>query len=207
MGLTNIRFASDLLRMAGSQRALPAVFPEFNKGVLLNGHFFEQEELDAYAAWLRHPLKDIWLRRDDQATALIPGPADQPIDKPSVVTSSGVQENHTPAYRRSDEPMDTTLKPARAFVLVVRGRSAALCGKVRVLYTLNAAAAAMFEEAVNGYSTVFSAAVLRTDVGRMGEEGGAEFRKVDTVAQLYEAASGEGNGKVIAVLCGGDRFD
>lgn len=201
MGSTNIRFARDLLRHAGGEQFMPAIMPELNRFVHLQGHFFEQEELDTYAKLLSDLRKDTWLHKDKQGN-LVTGRADDPIDRPSVLTSSGLKENHRPAVRRIDEP-DTTPKQALAFVLVIQGKSAALCGKVRLFYTLDAAAAAMFAEAANGYSTVFSAAILRADAKRFMVEAPG-YRKVDTISALAE--SGGEKGKAIAMLCGGERF-
>lgn len=143
MGFTNVHHAFELLRNAGGEQCTPAILPDFQKFVTMIGQYFEQEELDAFSEALRHPTKDVWLHRNDSKHVLFPGLADAPIDRPSVRTSSGLKKGHRPAVRRNNEPEDTTPEPALAFVLVIRGKSAALCSKVRILYTLNLAAAAM----------------------------------------------------------------
>lgn len=61
----------------------------------------------------------------------------------------------------------------------------------------------MFEEAVNGYSTDFSAAMLKADVGKLRLGRAREFRKVDTITQLRASVDDE---SVIAFLCGGERY-
>lgn len=201
MGFTNIHHATQLLNHAGGEQFFPAIMPDHQRFINLNGHNFTQEELDAFTDILHHPRKDVWLRRkNDIDKFLVAGRADDPIDRPSVRTSTGLKKDHRPAVRRIDEPEDTSPKPALAFVLIIRGRSAALCSKVRLSYSLKAAAAVMFEEAVNGYSTVFSAALLKTDVRRL-DQPDAQFKKVDTIAQLYEAVEGRDR-DAIALLCG-----
>lgn len=146
MGFTNVHHAEELLRNAGRTQCTPAIVPNFQRFVTIIGHYFEQEELDAFAEVLRHPKKDVWLHWNNAKYTFQPGLADSPIDRPSVRTSSRFEdkEEHRATVRQTNEPEDTSPKPALAYVLVVRGKSAALCSKVRILYTLDAAAAAMY---------------------------------------------------------------
>jgi hypothetical protein len=72
-----------------------------------------------------------------------------------------------------------------------------MCGKLRVLYSWEAMASAMFEEIFNEYSIGFSAAMARDTSKLMG----VTYSKAKTVEDLYKPKDEDAEEFEIMLLC------
>lgn len=141
-----------------------------------------QEEIDSYTWCLKDPNIGSWVCRGTSNTSSAI-PADDSLNVPQVRTGPGLSQNLTP----SDQTR---------YILVIQGRSGASKAKVLEEMSLPMAASAIMHEALNGYSTAFSAAY-----------DGPSLRDLP-VGAVFERASGltapkmnEANQMVISVVC------
>lgn len=179
MGLTNIHHAGQVLQHAGSNNAVQAAIGYLNKGVLLIGREFVQEEVDTFETFLHFPYRDRWINYNGHdAPTVTAADANCPI--PSLYTSPGLREAGEISPLMEEATSDL------AFVIVVRGRSAALYSKVRIFYSRSALAAGILEEAVQGHSVAFSAVMLKQDITRLSDD--LRFRKVKKLSDLRSDA-------------------
>ena len=166
-----------------------AVIPAFNKGVLLIGREFVQEEIDNFSGLLYSGLRDRWIQDDGRAITQAVT-SDNIVSYPSLYTSPGLREDRRWSGLQ-EKPRDKDGRPIElAYIIVVRGRSAGLFSKVRVFYSTFAVAAGILEEALQGFSVVFSAAILKRDVSRLTHRD-LPFRKAHGVNTLIQAADEE----------------
>jgi hypothetical protein len=186
MGLTNIHHATQVLQYAGRGMVIQAILANHNKLVLLNGRSFHQAEVEAFVPYLQDKRKDIWLGFDKR-NVLQQVSAPGPLEAPMLHTSRGVD---VPSGRDA---------PNMAFLMLVRGREAAAATKVRVLYDETAVACAAVEEASQGYTVVFTAALLRSKLPLLGQAD-VSFKKVDKLSALTAPGAME-EGKMVPLLC------
>lgn len=190
MGLTNIHHAQQVLERAGSDMALQASIAYFNKAVLLVGRGFVQEEVDAFATCLHSPLRDRWVQDNGHGVpeAVM---ADGNIPIPTLYTSPGLDELR---FRPQDTIPDIEAQQAQlnklAYIIVVRGRSAALYYKVRTFYSRFAVAAGILEEALQGNCVAFSAALFKDDIPRLTNQD-TSLIKVAKLPALLNATEEE----------------
>jgi hypothetical protein len=145
MVLQHVGQASELLDHAGKERSENVILAEY-KTVLLNGHNFEQVELDQFAGLLRQ-APDLWCHFNNDSRS-----APTALPHPSIRLARSLA--------LPPPPKTTTPQPPLAFVIIVQGLEGAHINKVRISYSREKAAAACMEEALNGFSVVFSGAVL-----------------------------------------------
>lgn len=184
MGQSNIHYPTQILSRAAQNGVFSdqALIQPFNKPVLVVSGAFSQEEIDSYTWCLKDPNIGSWVRRGTSNTSSAI-PADDSLNVPQVRTGPGLSQNLTP----SDQTR---------YILVIQGRSGA--GKAKVLkeMSLPMAASAIMHEALNGYSTAFSAAY-----------DGPSLRDLP-VGAVFERASGltapkmnGANRMVISLVC------
>ena len=199
MGVTNIHHATQVLQRAGEEMTDPALLASFNKAVLLVGRGFEQEEIDNFAAVLHTWHRDKWVVTNGSGVPKVVM-SDKGVAIPALYTSPGLEEYRS-ANHGYDEPKDANGKTIQlAYVIVVRGASAALFSKVRVFYSRFAVAAGIIEEALQGLCVVFSAAMLKGDVEKLGHLK-VRFAKVESLREMIKSADEERVTNVIRLCC------
>jgi hypothetical protein len=131
MGVTNIHHAMQVLQRAGMEIADQALLASFDKGVLLVGRGFEQEEIDTFAEILHTSHRDKWVATNGSDVPKVVV-SDKQVGIPTLYTSPGLREDRS-VNSRYDKPKDANGETIElAYVIVVRGASAALFNKVRV---------------------------------------------------------------------------
>ena len=192
MGVTNIHHASQVLDRAGHEIADQAVIAHFSKGVLLVGRSFTQDELESFAEAIHTPHHNKWVEYSG-TDAPRPVATDKPVLIPTLYTSPGLRSRRGTPQSANGELVEV------AFVIVVQGGSGALFSKTRIFYSPFVVAAGIMEEALRGMCVVFSAALLRRDVKKLGRSG-FPLVKV-TMEKLVVAANEEGPGGEILLCC------
>lgn len=184
MGQSNIHYPAQILLRAAQNGVFSdqALVQPFNKPVLVVSGAFSQEEIDSHTWCLKDPNIGSWVRRGTSNTSSAIS-ADDSLHVPQVRTGPGLSQNLTP----SDQTR---------YILVIQGRSGASKAKVLEETSLPMAASAIMHEALNGYSTVFSAAY-----------DGPSLRDLP-VGAVFERASGltaprmnEANQMFISLVC------
>jgi hypothetical protein len=147
MSPTNVHSHHVLLSRAGNNGTFSdqATIQPFNKPVLIVSGSFSQDDVNLYSWCLKSPHIGSWLRGDSiSSSAASVTSADDRLEFPQVRIGPGLLQNPL----ASDQTR---------YILVIQGRSGANRVKVMVTNTVEQAAAVMLHEALNGYSTVFSA--------------------------------------------------
>jgi hypothetical protein len=211
MGRNNVRSGDGLLSRAGNSIEIPSVIPEFNDmPIVIIGYNFDQDDLDRHVSLIRYGHNGAWaqllwsvprtLGEPPEQPKIAYGPADQRSTIPKVHVSQGMKD---PQWSRRYLPQDTeqaNLKlPDLAYILVVQGCSGMFRSKLVLNTNLQIAGAEMFYEAVNGFSVVFTGAVLKTNLENRGDLD-YSFKKADSLDELVAMDKDESQ-KVIGVLC------
>lgn len=128
-------------------------------------------------------------------TALRHVTADESIAIPKMHISPGLGDGRSQSYVKREE-LQKELSP-RAFFAVIQGRSGAAKSKLILRWTRDDIAREIFYEAANGYATVFSGAVLKTQVNVLCTA--EHLQKVESVQEMDQLEA-EGKG-VVGVMC------
>ena len=188
-----------ILQRAGVEMADQALLAPSGRVVLLVGRGFEQEEIDNLAAVLHTWHRDKWVETNGTGAPKVVM-SEKGVAIPTLYTSPGLGEDRS-VNRGYDKPKDANGETVKlAYIIVVRGASAALFSKVRVFYSRFAVAAGIIEEALQGLSVVFSAAMLKGDVERLGRLN-VRFAKVESLRELIKSADEERVTNVIRLCC------
>jgi hypothetical protein len=171
MGLTNIRYGSDMLRHSNSDYF--ACIPDLgNKMLQFDGTNCTQEELDRHIDLFRLGKDGMWLKPDDNPNRN-PG-ADIKFEAVQIRISDvavGVPRIRVPRALRgatqSRSPSDKTQQPELAYLLVIQGSSGALLSKPQIKWGLRAVGSELLSAAANGLDVVFAGAILRTNVTKL----------------------------------------
>ena len=169
----------------------------FGKFVLLNGREFTQEEVKSLRPVLQASSHDIWFEYSGMKG---PKPAtnDKSLPISCAYTSPGLASGITGRFGELKSASGVPIEIA--YVIVVRGASGALFSKVRVFYSLFAVAAGIMEEVLQGWSVVFSAAMLKRDVQKLGGNG-VEFQKVGKLSELIKSVDEERAWTSVILCC------
>ncbi|KAL8672161.1 MAG: hypothetical protein Q9168_003360 [Polycauliona sp. 1 TL-2023] len=188
MSPTNIRKAWPMLDRAGTSFDDQATIEPFGLPVYtVFVEEFPQETLDKYAKLLNHGIEGQWL-----SDALDPTKAFGAVDPslPSKVPKlciSGVLKNRDAQSRYIMSNPPPGMKEPLDFLLVVQGKNASERSKIVVEHKLEDAATSMLHEAINGYSVVFTGAILRSDSNKLFSQTGLfELKKVPDIAALND---------------------
>jgi hypothetical protein len=199
MGMTNIHHERQILSRSGTEMTDQAQIMPFGKAVLLIGREFTQEEIKALTEVLHTPRLDVWYEYNSMKDPK-PVTNDKGLPVPSVYTSPGLMQERG-ITGRFDEPKSASGVPIEfAYVIVVRGASGAMFSKVRVFYSLFAVAAGIMEDVLQGWSVVFSAAMLKGDVQKLGHVG-VEFEKVGKLSELVNSMDEERAWTSVLLCC------
>jgi hypothetical protein len=176
MGRTNIHNATSLLSRVGREFEEIAYLAYAEKLVYIISTGLNQSDLDFYTDHIRTNLTCCWFEKDQGClTKFRASRADDRLPVPKIVVSRGLREPGSELPRRvsrnDNEPQDTMLRtPELSYVLLSQGSSGAMRAKITIEQTLERAAAHVMHEALNGYSVVFSAAILRVNLPRLSDD-------------------------------------
>ena len=171
------------------------------KSVFLTTNDFSQQELDDFTSLLNSGIQDKWVSN-----------VNNPSTKFKVVepaTSSSIPWiGISPGLLQTRPDILSPSAPALAYIFLVQGKNASERTKAVAKVTRDAAAAAMFHELLNGYSIVFSGAILTCHVARifppMPMNVKLKFFKVKDIVGLQNVAlerDNKGQGTSIGVWC------
>jgi hypothetical protein len=209
MGLNNVRSGHGLLTRAGNCIEIPSVIPEFgNLPIIIAGYNFDQDDLDRHIPLLRYEHSDAWIDllesglrtagERGSARTMTFGPADESWKVPKIHVSQGLRPSQPrPFLRDGDE--EKSGAPVLAYIMVFQGRSGAFRSKLVLRTTLDQAGAEMFHMAANGFSLVFSGAMLKKNLEER-KDINSNFKRVDNLDELQVVDSDQLE-KVIGVLC------
>lgn len=209
MGLNNVRKGYDIISRAGTGVDIPSVIPEFgNLALHIVGYNFDQDDLDQHVQLLKFGHNDAWMflldsaPKDPEKTQFAKTPtfgaADEPWKVPKIHVSQGLCAWQPRSVPR-DGKQETPDPPKLAYIMIFQGLSGGIRSKLTVRSNLDLAGVEMFHMAANGFSVVFSGAILRENLEKR-KKSGASFKKVNTMEELQVLES-DSLGGVIGVLC------
>ncbi|PVH71390.1 hypothetical protein DL98DRAFT_596984 [Cadophora sp. DSE1049] len=211
MGRNNVRGGEGLLLRAGNSMEIPSVIPEFNDmPIVIIGYNFAQDDLDQHVSLIRYGHNGAWaqllssvpktLGESPEQPKIAYGPADQRYTIPKIHISQGMNDfQRSRRYLPQETEQDNLKQPDLAYILVVQGSSGMFRSKLVLRTNLQMAGAEMFHEAVNGFSVVFTGAVLKTNLKKRGDLD-YSFKKAGSLDELVAFDADESQ-KVIGVLC------
>ena len=190
MSPTNIRHGSELVSRAGQSWDDLATIMPFGRKVYIDClNNFPQEVINTYTKLLDKGIQGQWLSSGKDVTRTInvvePSP---PLEIPRVCMSHALsQEPRYPQpikHESAPQPWEQL-----GYLLIVQGRNACERSKVVVEQRKNDAGKAMLHEAMNGFSVVFTGAMLRSDICALFDERRTwhpSFKKVPDIPSLVE---------------------
>lgn len=205
-GRTNLRHGAELVgRPAsfGHSMDIPCLITDLERLAIWILGDSPQEILDMHSKILRCGIYGSWVSAITE-TGTVPVPpqkalrhvsADEAIAIPKMHISPGLTDGRLQNYiKREDSQKE--LFP-RTFFAVIQGRSGAAKSKLILRWTQDDLAREIFYEAANGYATVFSGAVLKSQVDVLSTA--ERFQKVQSVQEM-DRLEAEGKG-VVGVMC------
>jgi len=211
MGRNNVRSGRDLLSRAGNGMEIPSVVPEFSDlPIVIIGHNFSQDDLDRHANVIRFGHSDGWMQFLSSNPRSLREPLERPkftdvttnqrLAIPKIHVSQGLKGfRHLGFYPSDGQSRESDEKPDLVYILVVQGCSGAFRSKLVLRTKLETAGAEMFYEAVNGFSVVFTGAILKKNLEKRADQE-YYFKKVATLGRL-QAMDADESQKVIGVMC------
>ncbi|KAN0098220.1 hypothetical protein V8E51_013883 [Hyaloscypha variabilis] len=203
MGLNNVRSGYNLLTRAGGGIEIPSVIPEFgNLPLTIVSYNFGQDDLNQHISLLRNGKSDIWMHLSISpkgtgetgcARNISFGAADQPWKIPNIHVSRGLRKPHSSYNGGQPET------PELVYVLVFQGQSGGLRSKLVLRSSLDLVGAEMFLMAANGFSVVFSGALLKKNLEKRGDVD-YSFKSVNSLEEL-QAVDSDHLKKAIGILC------
>ncbi|KAF7186197.1 hypothetical protein HII31_12439 [Pseudocercospora fuligena] len=170
MGITNIHYASQLTDRANRSSDVQALIQPLQKPVFIVSGSMSQNDVDKYGWCLQTSHVGCWITQDEESQKCKIVEADAPMSIPQIRVSSGLAPSKEGTQRD--------------YLLVIEGVSGASKAKVVIEDSIEKAATAMLHAALNGFSTVFSAAIRQRKrrtifAASIGPLNG-RFRKVDS---------------------------
>ncbi|KAI4280405.1 MAG: hypothetical protein L6R38_004500 [Xanthoria sp. 2 TBL-2021] len=193
MSPTNIRKASSLLDRAGTSFDDQASIQPFGQPIYtVYVHDFPQETVDQYTKVFNYGIEGQWLSNANDPTEVfrVVDPS-APYNVPKVCISS-VMKKPPPSFRNPTSDPSPQPKEPLDFLLVIQGKNANERSKIVVEHTLEDAATSMLHEAINGFSVVFTGALLRSDSTKLflqSKQRNYSFKKVPDIAALNDFES------------------
>jgi hypothetical protein len=179
MGRTNIHRAESLASRAGSSFEEIALIPHADKLVYIVTDGLDQEHLDRFSGVLRGCKAGSWIQeREGSHPSFNYSQGDRSLAVPRINISNGMQrlgkerslnpgisQVHTQSSL-DNGPRETEL----LYILIVQGQTGDTMCKLVIETSLERACSAIMYEALNGYSTVFTATMLRANLENMRDE-------------------------------------
>lgn len=185
MGVTNLRFGRDFLQRAGWAGGFEdlALIPNCSKNVLIVAKSFEQEEIEQYKDLIYSLRNNIWLQQDARDKLICSAEPGLGLQIPKCVVSPCLTNTNS----ARDKPSATST--SLAYLVVIQGREGSLRSKLLILSSVQDVGAEMFYHAANGWSAVFSGAILQSDLKRLGglsvlKQSSIRLEKVSRVDEL-----------------------
>lgn len=179
MGRANIHRAEALAGRAGSSFEEIALIPHANKLVYIVSSELSLVQLDQISEILRKCKAGSWIQQqNDSDRGYSYCQSDLGVDVPRINISNGMHRlvNNRSLYPAVSHEQDESLLnkgfPATdlQYVIVVQGQTGNIKCKLVVGSTLGAACSAMLYDALNGYSTVFTAAILKANLENIRDD-------------------------------------
>ncbi|KAJ4329658.1 hypothetical protein N0V87_010677 [Didymella glomerata] len=179
MGRTNIHHAESLASRAGSSFEEIALIPHADKLIYIITDRLDQEQLDRFSGVIRECKTGSWIQKTEgshQGFSYIQG--DRSMAIPKINISSGMQRlgkerslyTGIPQVHDRSSVDDGLQETELLYVLIVQGQTGDTTCKLVIETSLGKACSAMMYEALNGYSTVFTAAILRGSLEKLRDE-------------------------------------
>ena len=197
-GMTNIHHANQVLDYSGREVTIQAQIMPLGKAVFLINRGFTQDEVNTLAEVLRAPHSDVW--QEFTSINIKPVSNDKGVPIPAIYISPAMEQESGSSGRLDSAKSGSGVSIELAWVIVVRGASGAMFSKVRVFYSRFAVAAGIMEDVLQGWSVVFSAAMLKRDVRRLGNVG-VEFEKVGRFSELVKSVDVERDSNSVLLYC------
>ncbi len=207
MSPTKIRKAAELLGRAGSTFDDQVTIEPFGRSVYtVYVAQFPQEHVDRYTELINHGNEGQWLSwANDLTRAFKVVEPSLPFGIPKVCISWVLKGHARWTY---NEKIDTSQQPKEPLdsLLIVQGKNERERSKVVVARSLEDAATSILHEAINGYSVVFTGALLRSDLNKLFSDAKScifSLKKLPDVAAL-NAFSGSKEAQTfqqIGIIC------
>jgi hypothetical protein len=187
MGRTNIHGARALFNRSGEAFNDIAWIAHADKLVFIISTPLTQVDIDRHADLLRANILGSWVRKCKGSSVEFDySEPDLELRVPKVIVSSGMQAPwretaRYPPIPKFDEQPHEDVGPKEeelVYILITQGRSGDVLGKIVIEPNLERAAASVMHEALNGYSTVLMAAMLKANVGKLKDDSYL-FKAVD----------------------------
>jgi len=197
MGRTNIHRASSLFNRSEYFHECIAYIEHAQKLVYIIKTALTQTDVDRHAVLFRANMFGSWIRKDTSAPIAYSNP-DLAVQVPKIVLSSSMwdlrsrysyveiqmAEDNAQEEAKTETREEATLKEDDlVYILIIQGRSGDMLSKIVIEPTFDRAAAHALHEALNGYSTVFTAVILRVNVGKLNDDS-YSFRAVQDLQAL-----------------------
>ena len=201
MSYPQILFSKQLVNDVVAPSEYITMIQPIAKSVFLATNEFSQRDLDDFAPLFNSGIQDKWISNvhNVNSKSKVVEPA-IPTDIPMIGVSPGLLQTRPDILSKD--------APSLAYIFLVQGKNAAERSKAVAKVTRDAAAAAMFHELINGYSIVFSGAILTCNVAKIFPPTPMnvklKFCKVQDIAGLHNFAikkDNRGQGNSIGVRC------
>ncbi|KAK0511167.1 hypothetical protein JMJ35_006719 [Cladonia borealis] len=201
MSYPQIMFSKQLVNDVVAPSEYITMIQPIAKSVFLVTNDFSQQDLDDFAPLFNSGIQDKWVSNVYNPTGKfkVVEPA-TPLEVPMIGVSPGLLQTRPDILSKD--------APSLAYIFLVQGKNAGERTKAVAKVTRHAAAAAMFHELINGYSIVFSGAILTCNVAKIFPPTPMniklKFFKVEDIAGLHSVALEKDNkrqGNSIGVWC------
>jgi hypothetical protein len=176
MGRTNIHPAGALVKNAGVSFEEIAWIDYARQLVYIINNPLGQEDLDRYTDVLREYKVGSWIQKsEDNREHFAYCQGDRSLTVPKINVSNGMQKpggERRPygGFRIAQDNLSEDYGPEEtelAYILIIQGQTGNSRCKLVVETSHDRASSAMMYEALNGYSTVFSAAILKANLAKL----------------------------------------
>jgi hypothetical protein len=150
-----------------------------------------QEVLDEHAALFRLFQNNRWVQRGENGVLACTNdvPPAQPMQVPTITLTKALSPplSMSKQYWSQDSPED---EPELVYLVVIQGQGGAAQSKLTIGWTLEIVATALMGAAANSLSVVFSGAILKSDVKKIGyARFDCKFVKVEKLTREMESSA------------------
>ncbi|KAK2805588.1 hypothetical protein FQN50_006103 [Emmonsiellopsis sp. PD_5] len=165
MGITNFRQPSDLLQRAGHRIDDVGILVATNGRLHTTGLTVDPFDFENIIPILRCGILNKWVSENSLGRFQAANPP-VALVVPRICVGPALQKR---AFHplKEDDRLGEFMENEVAFVMVVQGGSAFSCSKVVVQSSRDAVGTAMFSEALNGYSVVFTGVIPTVDASKL----------------------------------------
>jgi hypothetical protein len=215
--MDTVQNGRELLRLASpsqdSHRDELVRIRQANRTIHVDSRPCTAEELAAHSSLFALPVVDQnrWTRNRLQTSTLsedFSARQPQPSAIPKINLTPGVSKFWKAPMRRLVPPEDAVLE--LAFIAIIQGSGGNAVKKVIIANEYPQIATSIFNEAINGYSVVFTGACLKHELEKAKDYGpnslAVRWRKVTSLNEMFEVRArarprDESERLVIGILC------